>query len=77
MPEHSLLTWKLTCEIQGGNYNIPADHEQKLRKSFTKWSRDVPNDFMSGADAQQEINDAIAHLEQCEKNQEEIDHILF
>ena len=72
LPDHSLLTWKYTCGLYTATANDQIDNEPI---SFTKWSRNVPNDFLLSDDMINRVNDMIAQIEANEKSQKHIDNV--
>ncbi len=75
IPDHSLLSWSIECECLVYDRTDMTRVGNIMTKSFTKWSRDVPGDFMNSEQALKEINEAIARLEIIQNDQDEIDEV--
>ena len=71
LPDHSLLTWDFLVDT---NRKLPnTDNEQDVRVSFTKFDRNVPDDFLSAR--HNEINEYINTLEGDVATQEHINKV--
>ena len=69
IPDHSILIWttKIDCI-----HSVTESYNHKNQYEFTKFSRDIPNNFLNDRIA--EVEDLIAKLESNVRNQTDLDN---
>ena len=67
-PDHSILTWKIDIDII---YKTDKHKDDKNYIEITKYSRDIPTDFLQ--DKREDIRNLIAKLENSTQSQTDAD----